>query len=111
MLRARLLRLAEEEHILLLTMHHIAADGWSVRLLWRELRTLYDAYRRQAEPELPELPLQYVDFAVWQRNEWQRPAKRASAPLLADATRRAGGAGPAHRSPTSAATIVSGRQS
>ena len=75
MLRARLLRLADEEHILLLTLHHIAADGWSVRVLWRELQTLYDAYRRQAEPALPELPLQYVDFAVWQRNELQGERK------------------------------------
>ena len=75
MLRAQLLRLAEEEHILLLTLHHIAADGWSIRVLWQELQTLYDACRRRAEPELPELPVQYVDFAIWQRNELQGERK------------------------------------
>jgi len=71
MLRAQLLRLADEQHVLLLTLHHIAADGWSVRVLWRELETLYDAFRQQADPDLPELPVQYVDFAVWQRNQLQ----------------------------------------
>jgi aspartate racemase len=71
LLRAQLLWLAEKEYILLLTLHHIAADAWSVRVLWRELETLYDAYRRQADPDLPELPIQYVDFTVWQRNELQ----------------------------------------
>ena len=75
LLRAKLLWLAEEEHILLLTLHHIAADAWSVRLLWRELDALYDAYRRQAEAALPELPIQYADFAVWQRNDLQGERK------------------------------------
>ncbi len=72
MLRASLVRLAGEEHVLLLTLHHIAADGWSIRLLWRELEVAYAAYRRNEAPALGELPIQYADYAVWQRNELQK---------------------------------------
>ncbi|HEX5760996.1 MAG TPA: amino acid adenylation domain-containing protein [Thermoanaerobaculia bacterium] len=61
LLRAALLRLDAEEHLLLLTVHHIVADGWSLGILLRELAALY------AGQELPPLPLQYADFAVWQR--------------------------------------------
>ncbi|HVR06846.1 MAG TPA: amino acid adenylation domain-containing protein, partial [Thermoanaerobaculia bacterium] len=64
LLRARLYRVGEDEHAFALTLHHIAADGWSVGILLRELEELY---RAGAEAVLPELPLQYVDFAVWQR--------------------------------------------
>jgi aspartate racemase len=70
LLRASLLRLAEDEHVLLLTLHHIAADGWSVEVvLWRELRALYDASCRDEDAGLPELPVQYADYAVWQRKQ------------------------------------------
>lgn len=69
MLRARLVRLGERAHILVLTMHHIASDGWSVELLVRELGTLYEAFVEGKPSPLPELPVQYADFAVWQR-EW-----------------------------------------
>ena len=72
MLRASLVRLAGDEHVLLLTLHHIAADGWSIRLLWRELEAAYAAYRRNEAPALGELTIQYADYAVWQRNELQR---------------------------------------
>jgi amino acid adenylation domain-containing protein len=68
MLRASLLRLADNEHILLLVMHHVAWDGWSEHVLWRELAALYDAYCRKESISLPELPFLYVDYAVWQRN-------------------------------------------
>ena len=71
MLRASLVRLADEEHVLLLTLHHIAADGWSIRLLWRELEAAYAAYRRNETPALGELPIQYADYAVWQRERLQ----------------------------------------
>ena len=71
MLRASLVRLADEEHVLLLTLHHIAADGWSIRLLWRELEVAYAAYRRNEAPALGELPIQYADYAVWQRERLQ----------------------------------------
>jgi amino acid adenylation domain-containing protein len=69
MLRASLLRLAEDEQVLLLTMHHIASDGWSLHILWRELGLLYDAYRRKSDLALPALPVQYADYAAWQRQE------------------------------------------
>ncbi|HSS52516.1 MAG TPA: amino acid adenylation domain-containing protein, partial [Thermoanaerobaculia bacterium] len=62
-LHTRLLRIAPEEHVLLLTIHHIAADLWGVAVLIREVAGIYSG------AELPELPIQYADFAVWQR-EW-----------------------------------------
>ena len=67
LLRARLIRLRPEEHILVLTLHHIVSDGWSMGVLHRELAALYDALLRGTEPVLPPLPIQYADFAVWQR--------------------------------------------
>jgi amino acid adenylation domain-containing protein len=67
LLRARLLRLTEDEHLLLLTMHHIVSDGWSLGVLIRELATLYEGFVEGKTPSLPELPIQYADFAVWQR--------------------------------------------
>src|ERR1051326_9231687 len=69
LLRVTLLRLGEEEHVLLLTMHHIVSDGWSMSVLVREVAALYEAYSRGEESPLEELPIQYADFAVWQR-EW-----------------------------------------
>ena len=68
MLRARLLKFSEEKHVLLLTMHHIASDGWSRGILLNELHCLYDAYSSGKDAELPELPVQYIDYAVWQRS-------------------------------------------
>jgi amino acid adenylation domain-containing protein len=67
LLRVKLLRLSDEEHVLLLTMHHIIADGWSMGILVREVAALYEAHRSGAEAGLPELPIQYADYAVWQR--------------------------------------------
>jgi len=69
LLRAALLRLDEEEHVLLLTMHHIVSDGWSMGVFNRELAVLYEAFSVGKPSPLPELPIQYADFAVWQR-EW-----------------------------------------
>ena len=69
LLRGTLLRLAEQEHVLLLTLHHIISDGWSMGVLFRELSALYDAFSTGKPSPLAELPLQYPDFAVWQR-EW-----------------------------------------
>ncbi|HEY0406879.1 MAG TPA: amino acid adenylation domain-containing protein, partial [Pyrinomonadaceae bacterium] len=69
LVRASLLRLAAAEHLLLLTLHHIVTDGWSMGVLFEELWTLYETYSAGRESELAELPLQYADFAVWQR-EW-----------------------------------------
>jgi amino acid adenylation domain-containing protein/natural product biosynthesis luciferase-like monooxygenase protein len=69
LLRARLVRLSETEHLLLVTMHHIVSDGWSIGVLIREVVTLYEAFTTGKPSPLPELPIQYADYAVWQR-EW-----------------------------------------
>jgi acyl carrier protein len=68
LLRVKLLRLGAEDHVLLLTMHHIISDGWSVNILVRELTLLYEALREGRRSPLPELTLQYADFAYWQRH-------------------------------------------
>ena len=67
LIRIKLLRLGEEEHIVLLTMHHIISDGWSVGVLVKEIATLYQAFCQGQPSPLAELPIQYVDFAAWQR--------------------------------------------
>ena len=69
--RARLLRQSMNKHVLLLTMHHIVSDGWSMGVLLRELCTLYAAAENKELIPLPDLPIQYADFAVWQRQELQ----------------------------------------
>src|SRR6185369_13671715 len=71
LIRARLLRLSPEDHVLLLSMHHIVSDGWSMGVLVREVATLYETYAIGDESPLKELSLQYGDYAVWQR-EWLR---------------------------------------
>jgi amino acid adenylation domain-containing protein len=71
LVRAGLLRLGAEEHVLLLSMHHIVSDGWSLGVMMRELVTLYEAFRAGQPSRLPELPIQYADFAAWQR-QWLR---------------------------------------
>ncbi|GCE15703.1 non-ribosomal peptide synthetase [Tengunoibacter tsumagoiensis] len=68
LLRIALLKLQPEEHILLLSMHHIVSDGWSIGIFIRELTTCYEHFARGTTPHLPALPLQYADFAVWQRS-------------------------------------------
>jgi amino acid adenylation domain-containing protein len=69
LLRATLLKLSAEEHIILLTMHHIVSDGWSMGVLVREVAALYEAYVEGRESPLAELTIQYADFALWQQ-EW-----------------------------------------
>jgi aspartate racemase len=69
LMRAVLLHLAAEEHVLLLTMHHIIFDGWSKGVFWRELTVLYDAFTAGKPSPLPELSIQYADFAHWQQ-QW-----------------------------------------
>jgi amino acid adenylation domain-containing protein len=96
-----LLRLGEHLHELIMCLHHIASDGWSESVLDRELATLYAAYRRGDDDPLPALPLQYADYAAWQRNGpengsgsemdwWQRQLAGAPAGLALPADRRAG---------------------
>ncbi|MBH3068281.1 amino acid adenylation domain-containing protein, partial [Serratia marcescens] len=67
LVRAALIRLADEEHLFLLTCHHIISDGWSTGILLRELGALYGALRRGDADPLPPLTLQYPDYAAWQR--------------------------------------------
>src|SRR5678816_2711584 len=67
LIRGQLLQVAEDEHILLITMHHIVSDEWSMGIFLNELNTLYGAYRQGQGDPLPELEVQYADYAVWQR--------------------------------------------
>ncbi len=66
-LRTHLFRLDVEEHVLLVSMHHIATDGWSLSVLVREVATLYEAFSQRQQSPLAELPIQYADYAAWQR--------------------------------------------
>ncbi|HEX5760262.1 MAG TPA: condensation domain-containing protein, partial [Thermoanaerobaculia bacterium] len=105
-LRARLLRLGDSEHVLLLALHHIAADLWSIGVLLRELATLYEAFAAGRPSPLSELPIQYADYAAWQRRwltgetlarklaYWQEALAGDPAPLrLPGRGRRNGGCG------------------
>ncbi|HEX6863213.1 MAG TPA: amino acid adenylation domain-containing protein, partial [Thermoanaerobaculia bacterium] len=69
LLRAVLLRVAPEEHVAVVAMHHIVSDGWSVSVLNREMAALYGAFSQGRPSPLPELPIQYADFARWQRDQ------------------------------------------
>ncbi len=69
LIRGRLVRLADEQHVLLLTLHHIVSDGWSMGIWLNEFSALYSAYRHGLPDPLPPLPLQYADYAIWQR-QW-----------------------------------------
>ncbi|SHN30769.1 non-ribosomal peptide synthase domain TIGR01720/amino acid adenylation domain-containing protein [Pseudomonas asturiensis] len=68
LLRAHLFRLADDEHVLVVCMHHIVSDGWSMDVMIQEFVHAYQAYSEGREPSLPELPLQYADYAIWQRS-------------------------------------------
>jgi amino acid adenylation domain-containing protein len=68
LVRTALLKLGDRDHVFLLTLHHMVADAWSLGILWRELATLYQAFSTNAPSPLEELPIQYLDFAAWQRS-------------------------------------------
>jgi amino acid adenylation domain-containing protein len=101
MLRARLFRLEQSEHVLFLNRHHIASDGWSWGVLMRELEALYQAFSKEQPSPLAELPVQYADFAMWQRawlqddvlerqlRYWQKQLDGAPASLELPTDRRA----------------------
>ncbi|MCK6549278.1 amino acid adenylation domain-containing protein [Myxococcota bacterium] len=89
--RAQLLALGPEEHVLAIQLHHIVFDGWSLGVLRRELAALYDAFRRGAPSPLAEPPIQYADFAAWQR---ARLTPEALAPQLDFWTKTLAGAPP-----------------
>lgn len=71
LVRATLLKRSEEEHILLLTIHHIVTDGWSMNVFAQELATLYAAFSQGKSSPLAKLPIQYADFTIWQRDRLQ----------------------------------------
>jgi aspartate racemase len=71
LLRVDLMRLAKDEYIMLFVIHHIVSDGWSTGVLVGEVTSLYDAYSKGAPSPLPELEIQYADYAYWQR-EWMK---------------------------------------
>ena len=77
LLRAMLLKFSEEEHGFYLVIHHIVTDGWSMDIFMSELGTLYDAFSAGEPSPLPELPLQYADFAAWQHEETVRKSLEA----------------------------------
>ena len=105
LIRARLVRMQEEEHVLLLTQHHIVSDGWSMGILARELGALYGAFSRGEENPLEPLGIQYPDYAAWQR-EWLKGRAAAEAERVL-----AGGAGGMRRCCWSCRRIVRGRSS
>ena len=76
LMRVSLLRLAQDEHVLVLVQHHIVSDGWSMQVMVDELVQLYDAYSQGKLLQLPDLPIQYVDYALWQRN-WMETGEKA----------------------------------
>ncbi len=93
LIRARLIKLDNQDHVMLLTLHHIISDGWSTNVIVNEIAALYAAYIEGQPSPLPELPIQYADFAAWQRNHLQGEALasqlhyweeqlKGSAPLL-----------------------------
>jgi hypothetical protein len=85
LMRAHLVRLAADDHLLLITIHHIVTDGWSMGVLTRELAVLYEALNSGQPPDLPELPVQFGDYARWQRG-WLSETRLGS---LLDFWRRA----------------------
>ncbi len=89
LLRARLFRLAEEDHLAVVTMHHIISDGWSMGVVVREFAALYQAFAEGRPSPLPELPVQYPDYAIWQREqgldgqlEWWKRQLAGELPIL-----------------------------
>ena len=75
LLRVSLLRLAEDDHVLVLVQHHIVSDGWSMQVMVEELVQLYAAYSQGLDVGLPALPIQYADYALWQRS-WMEAGEK-----------------------------------
>src|SRR5258708_14669680 len=71
-LRTVLVQLSRDQYILVLVMHHIITDGWSISILFRDLAHCYEAFMSGGEPELPELPVQYSEYAHWHREDITR---------------------------------------
>lgn len=75
--KARLIQMGEEDHILLLTSHHSICDGWSNGVLLRDFTAIYDSQLRQVAPEIPNLPIQFGDYAVW-LDEWRKSKEKTA---------------------------------
>jgi len=82
LIRGRLIQLADEEHVLLITMHHIVSDWWSMGVLFKELSTLYGAFVRGEGDPLAELAVQYADYAMWQRKRMEGEVLKEQAVVL-----------------------------
>ena len=87
LVRACLLRMGEQEHIALVIMHHTISDGWSIGILIREVSVLYESFLKGESSPLPDLSIQYADYAVWQRN-WLQGANPGRPARLLDETAR-----------------------
>jgi hypothetical protein len=74
LIRARLLKLADQEHMLLVTMHHIVSDGWSIGVFNDEVAAHYSAFAENRPAALPDLPFQFADYTIWQNDRTQKPA-------------------------------------
>ncbi|MFO7586811.1 MAG: amino acid adenylation domain-containing protein [Gemmatimonadota bacterium] len=87
LLRVTLLRLSREDHVALVTMHHIVSDGWSVQVLMAEIASLYPPFAAVGSVELDPLPVQYADYAVWQRKWMEGPARERQLAVWRDRLR------------------------
>ncbi|MDF5719565.1 MAG: amino acid adenylation domain-containing protein [Rhizonema sp. PD37] len=81
LIRVTIFKITEIEYVFILTIHHIIFDGWSMGVLMRELATIYSALCNKLSPELPELPIQYADYAIWQRQQLQDVGMNGCSPL------------------------------
>ena len=108
LLRAQLLRLDKTEHVLQLVVHHIVSDGWSMGMMARELSALYAAFVAGEPAPLAPLPIQFADYALWQRDRLRGTKARSASELLARAATRARATGVAHRSPASGGVGLAG---
>jgi amino acid adenylation domain-containing protein/FkbH-like protein/thioester reductase-like protein len=89
LVRGRLLKLSKDEHVLLITMHHIVSDGWSIGVLIRDLGALYEAFMAGVSSSLAPLPIQYADYALWQREQLDGASQREHLPYWAEHLRGA----------------------
>lgn len=76
LLEAMMIKLAEREHFFLVKMHHIISDGWSIGVFWKEFTQLYQSFSQNETPQLPELPIQFGDYAIWSREQLKQEEPR-----------------------------------
>ena len=109
LLRSTLLRAGDQEHVLILMTHHSASDAWSMGILTRELWTLYQAFSSCNPSPLEPLPVQYSDYAVWQRDWLQGEVLKAPAFVLEGTSQEPADSEPANRPAEKAASEFSRR--